>query len=409
MHPSALPAPVPSSPDRAANDTAIRTARLDHDAALAAVCELLQECVFQGCHELHIDEELSHWRIRRRTINSLSEQRVEPHSALAAAIAELRTAILEIDAHTPDQPSCWQIGDGRQAIHVLAWHLQGVSPLHLRIELSHSPIAPVLDTLGFSAQELRTLRTWLACPLGWVIIAGATPVGSRQLHGALAQELNVPDRKLLNVASVHTAIQPREIRLALSDVDTTARLGAALRAQRPDILLLEQGPGAGLAAPLIDQILHHGLLVQTTQAANRADLLRQLAACGQSDAFMSAYLTGLLVHQPVRRLCEHCKAASTPGKGEREWLSRHRTPAKDNVMAWLNEGELHHYLGGEGCDRCGHSGYAGQHDLYELIEADEIIAGQGSRGSARHRLLDRALDLARRGEIPLSEVIRLCP
>jgi general secretion pathway protein E len=83
---------------------------------------------------------------------------------------------------------------------------------------------------------------------------------------------------------------------------------------------------------------------------------------GVEPYLLASSLLGVLAQRLVRRLCPHCKEERIEEDGSKRW----------------------HPVG---CDRCGHSGYAGRRGVYELLLIDEMIRAQIHRNAADAEIL----------------------
>jgi general secretion pathway protein E len=103
-------------------------------------------------------------------------------------------------------------------------------------------------------------------------------------------------------------------------------------------------------------------VLATLHTNDAASAVTRLTDMGVEPYLLASSLLGVLAQRLIRRLCPVCKE-------ERE---------EDGHKQW-------HPVG---CDKCGHSGYAGRRGVYELLLVDESIRTLIHRNAADAEILD---------------------
>jgi type II secretory ATPase GspE/PulE/Tfp pilus assembly ATPase PilB-like protein len=132
----------------------------------------------------------------------------------------------------------------------------------------------------------------------------------------------------------------------------------------------------------------------------------RLRTLGVEPGMIASCLLAALSQRLVRRVCPHCREDVAPSADEARRLG-------------LRAGET--FARGRGCEACDGRGTKGRTGIYELFVLDAELADLVADAAPVHELrrhalakgmrtlLDDALEKARAGVVPLSEVLRAVP
>jgi type II secretory ATPase GspE/PulE/Tfp pilus assembly ATPase PilB-like protein len=120
----------------------------------------------------------------------------------------------------------------------------------------------------------------------------------------------------------------------------------------------------------------------------------------------------------VRKVCEHCKKEQPLTHGMEEEIKKHLVNVPQDYIVGFDPKSLKIYKG-EGCEKCGHTGYAGRFGIFEVMpvtmEIQDFILGK----AAVHKIYEAAAKLGMitmkqdgiikllRGETTMDEIIRV--
>ncbi len=121
------------------------------------------------------------------------------------------------------------------------------------------------------------------------------------------------------------------------DLNFATALRAILR-QDPDVIMIGEIRDFETAQIAIQASLTGHLVLATLHTNDSASAVTRLIDMGVEPFLLSSSLLGVLAQRLVRKWCLHCA--------------------------------------GKGCERCGHTGYAGRTGVYELLVADAAIRAQ---------------------------------
>ncbi len=267
-----------------------------------------------------------------------------------------------------------------------------------------------LDQAGMPPALLAAFRRRLASPNGIILVTGPTGSGkTTTLYGAL-NELNTPDRKIITAEDPVEYQLPRvnQVQVNVKAGLTFARILRTSLRQDPDILLIGEMRDQETAEIAMRGALTGHLVLSTLHTNDAPSSAVRLMDMGVPGYLVASTLKAILAQRLVRRLCEHCKQEHPPEPHQRQFLQY--------LAPELTE---HRFYQGVGCASCSHSGHKGRVGVYEWLEITQDMAdtlreqnierfNQLVAAQPDYTTLARsALQLALKGDIALSEVLRL--
>jgi type IV pilus assembly protein PilB len=215
-----------------------------------------------------------------------------------------------------------------------------------------------LERLDIVPEVLTRLKQVIQQPNGILFVTGPTGSGKTTTLYAALNFINKPD---INVVTIE---DPVEYELpTITQVQINDRMGrtfqAVLRAvlrQDPDIILVGEIRDTETAR-IATQAALTGHLVLTTLHTNDAiQASTRLIDMGVERFMVAPSLIGVLNQRLVRRICEFCKAEYAPDEA---YLHR--------FFTWRKGYRMPPFYRGEGCERCGGSGYYGRIGIHEFL------------------------------------------
>jgi type IV pilus assembly protein PilB len=334
----------------------------------APVIKLVNSIIAQAVEELasdiHFEPEGRDMRVRFRVDGVLRETTHIPRRMVPGVVSRVKI-MADLDIAEKRVPQ-----DGRVSLTVDGHAIDTRIVTMPRVDgegivmriLDKSAALIGLDQLGMSEQSAALFESGFRRAHGAVLATGPTGSGkSTTLYGAL-NEINAPERNIITIED------PVEYQLAgVNQLQVNLKAGltfasglrSMLRAD-PDVIMVGEIRDGETAKIAIESALTGHLVLSTLHTNDAPSAITRLTEMG-IEPFLTASAVCMIVAQRlVRRLCTHCKEATTLSVSSLE-------RAGFNVAFDLEAYEP------VGCSRCGSSGYKGRTGLYEVMPiTDEI-------------------------------------
>ncbi len=372
----------------------------------------LVNAIKEGASDIHIEPFEKEVRVRLRVDGMLREVQSPPKS-LQAAVASRVKILSELDIAERRVPQ-----DGRFRIRYEGREIDfRVSTLPtyfgekvvLRI-LDKGSLALDLENLRFEKQPIEDLRDALSRPNGIILVTGPTGSGKTTTLYSALHGLNKPD---VNIVTVE---DPVEYELhGINQVQTKAEIGltfaSGLRSilrQDPDIVMVGEIRDEETADIAVKAALTGHLVLSTLHTNDAPGAITRLIDMGMEPFLISSSLLLAAAQRLVRKICTECKR---PYRVPEQVLQR--------AQFKLEPGEAVTIFKGEGCSRCGETGYKGRVALLEALKVTENIqdlimastsSGEIKRAAVENGMLTlRQVGLmkVRAGETSLEEALRV--
>ncbi|OGH92237.1 MAG: hypothetical protein A2534_01820 [Candidatus Magasanikbacteria bacterium RIFOXYD2_FULL_39_9] len=394
---------------------------------------VLEHAVYEGASDIHIEPNEKELSVRYRIDGILKPVMTLPKNVQSGLIARVKIlSNLKIDEHMIPQDGRFkiQIQDEKMAFRVSIIPVYDGEKIVLR--LLHESTKPVtLDELGFLAKPRKILETAIKKPHGMILVTGPTGSGKTTTLYSVLGILNQPG---VNICTIEDPIEYRMQGVNQSQIN--AKVGftfaAGLRSflrQDPNIIMVGEIRDQETAEIAIHAAMTGHLVLSTLHTNNAPTTLPRLVDMGVAP-FLVAYTTNIVMAQRlVRKICTYCKKEYYLDKAVGDELGlvfdvkKISALFKDNIPKdYKDEGsdvEKIAFYKGEGCNRCGQTGYKGRLGIYEIMEMDEeLIKMINAHGTAEDikkyarengmiTMLEDGLVKAKMGITTISEVLRV--
>jgi len=240
-----------------------------------------------------------------------------------------------------------------------------------------------LDSLGFSEEMKKSLRTLSREPHGMLLVTGPTGSGKTTTLYAAISEVNTGLDKIVTIEDPVEYHLPGVLQIPVNEKKglSFARGLRSILRHDPDRIMVGEIRDPETAEIAVQSALTGHLVFTTVHANNPFDVLGRFTHMGVDTFNVASALNCVLAQRLIRILCNSCE--------------------------------------GKGCANCRGTGFRGRKAVAELMvlndEIRELIVTRAPSSRLRHAareagsvsLRDAALELVRRGETTIEEVNRV--
>ncbi|MDO8509793.1 MAG: ATPase, T2SS/T4P/T4SS family [bacterium] len=346
------------------------------------VNSVLEHAVYEGASDIHIEPGEKETTIRYRIDGILKSVMTLPHLIQNGITARIKIlANLKLDEHMVPQDGRFKIlvQDERLAFRVSILPVYDGEKIVMR--LLHEGTKPLtLDQLGFLDKPRLIVENAIKKPHGMILVTGPTGSGKTTTLYTLLGMLNQPG---VNISTVEDPIEYRLAGVNQSQINpkvgfTFASGLRALLRQDPNIIMVGEIRDQETAEIAINAAMTGHLVLSTLHTNDAPTTLPRLIDMGVPP-FLVAYTANIIVAQRlVRRICPHCKKEFELDKNTSDDLAKVFNSKKLSALFAENipngkDNESLKFFKGEGCGRCGLTGYKGRQGIYEILEINDEI------------------------------------
>jgi len=344
--------------------------RGDERSIIDLVDKIITHAAEIRASDVHIDPAEKEVRVRLRVDGVLHQSLVMPKEVHDEIISRIKVlARLRTDEHQAAQ-------DGR-----FRTHLNETTPIDIRVSIAptyHGENAVLrlltdkeeqftLEALGFTEEDQEKLTHAMKKPTGMILSTGPTGSGKTTTLYTALKMLNTEDVSIITIEDpIEYAIDGIEqIQVnPLAGLTFANGLRSILR-QDPDIIMVGEIRDNETARIGVNTALTGHLLLSTLHTNDSATTLPRLLDMGIEPYLIASTVNVVIGQRLVRRICENCKKERGMTEAERERLLE--------LMPHLVVDPDHSLFEGEGCDKCGGTGYKGRVCVNEVLEVDDDI------------------------------------
>ncbi|MCH8978109.1 MAG: Flp pilus assembly complex ATPase component TadA [Armatimonadetes bacterium] len=346
-------------------------ADLQKMAGEAAVVQLVNlvfaQAVRDGVSDIHIEPYEREVKVRFRVDGILHETLTPPKRMHAAIISRLKI-LAEMNIAERRLPQ-----DGRIRITIAGRQIDvrvSIVPTVLgeravlRI-LDKSTAALGLTQLGMRDDTLVLFRKLINVPYGKLLVTGPTGSGKSTTLYAALQEIYTPALNILTIED------PVEYQVAgVGQIQVRPNIGltfaSGLRSivrQDPDVIMVGEIRDHETAEISIHAALTGHLVFSTLHTNDAPSAITRLLDMGVEPFLAASSIIGVLAQRLIRVNCKNCTV---------------QAEEKDDALKALGLNPDDHrsnppFRKGEGCDKCGGTGFKGRRGVFELLSVDEEV------------------------------------
>ncbi len=346
------------------------------------VNHLFARAVDLNASDIHFEPNENYLDIRCRVDGILARIERLPikiHTAVASRLKLMAKMDIGEKRLPQDGRINYQIGSKQLDMRVST--LPGVhgESVVLRI-LDRGDTTVSLQQLGMPASVLHHYLGLINQPHGMILITGPTGSGKTTTLYATLEKINNEKQKIITVED------PVEYQLeGITQIQANASIGltfaTGLRSivrQDPDVLMVGEIRDHETAEIAIESALTGHLVFSTLHTNDAAGAVTRLQDMGVEGYLISSSLLAIQAQRLVRRICPDCK-------------QEHELTDDEATVLEIEKSFCPSVTRGNGCDRCGNTGYRGRVGLYELLLMSDAIRHHIASGADANIIRDQAI------------------
>ena len=372
---------------------------------------LISEAIREQVSDIHIEVRQDVTRIRFRRhgelyLHSELSSRIGRELAAVAFNRETDHAIAHFNPLVPQNASMPLFVDGINVrLRLASLPAHGGFDVVLRVLTIGNEQVISLPELGYTVDQIATIKRAINMPCGAVLVAGPTGSGKTTTLAACMQLVS-PQRKIYTIEEpverlISNATQV-PINIEKEDRDFASMGRSALRMD-PDIIMLGELRDEETARVMIRAAITGHLVLSTIHTNSATAIVTRLVDMGVSPALLGDpnVLDCLICQRLVPKLCPKCSVPLKKSNAPKANLERWQQLLGDDSKQARTRGEPN-------CQYCKNAGIVGRTVIAEIVWIDAIsrqfiqkcdILGweQHLRSQGWVSYRDQALNLVRQG------------
>lgn len=346
---------------------------------------LLEYAIFENASDIHIEPQEKEVTVRYRIDGILHDVMTLPKVIQPALVARLKVlSNLKIDEHRLPQ-------DGRFKLQTEQYNISfrvSTIPVFdgekvvLRL-LDEGAKALTFEELGFARSALEIIKRNLTRSHGMTLITGPTGSGKSTTLYTILTKLNI---KGVNISTIEDPIEYRI--LGINQMQVNPKIGLtfavglrSLLRQDPNIIMIGEIRDLETSEEAIHAAMTGHIVLSTLHTNNAAGAIPRLLDMGVESYLIASTVNTVVGQRLVRKVCQDCKIERH--LDEEVLASLRRDFDLDQLVAVMKkEGVLEpnvatlaevEFYEGQGCEKCGHTGFRGRMGIYEVLDVTEAI------------------------------------
>ena len=334
--------------------------------------------------DIHIEPGENEARIRFRIDGALQDRFLLDRAALGPIVSRLKImADLDIAEHRLPQDGRIGLALRENTLDLRFSSVPSVAGEKIVLRLlgrNKRRNIPDLDQLHFSSSVYKDLQRVSHTPNGMFLVTGPTGSGKTTTLYALLKQINLPD---VNILTVEDPVEYRLEGITQVQVNSVIGLGfsEALRSflrQDPDVILVGEIRDAESGRIAAQAALTGHLVLSTLHTNSALQSVTRLLDIGVEPFLVAPSLIAVMAQRLVRQICSACRVSYPAPK---EMVAEHFTNYEgEEILLWK----------GEGCERCGHTGYYGRVAVHELFVVNQEVRGLIAHNATSSEIQDAA-------------------
>lgn len=344
------------------------------------VSVIIRHAVDGKASDIHIEPLLRETRVRYRIDGILHTSLVLPKNIHYAVIARIKVlAGLKLDETRIPQEGRIRllINDKEIDFRVSIIPLVDTEKVVMRI-LDVTKGAPTLEELGFEGREEEVIREHIKRTYGIFLVTGPTGSGKSTTLFSVMNLINVEE---VNISTLEDPVEyyvpgvnQSQIRPNLGYTFASG-LRTLLR-QDPDVMMVGEIRDNETAELGIHAALTGHLVLSTLHTNNAIGAIPRLIDMQAERFLLASTINVILAQRLVRRICTSCRKKVDIPKNKQQEVNKILKNVPDDVLKKRIKGydkKNLEFFKGEGCPRCGNTGYSGRLAIGEIVDVNDKL------------------------------------
>ncbi|MEG0371428.1 MAG: GspE/PulE family protein [Clostridium sp.] len=216
-----------------------------------------------------------------------------------------------------------------------------------------------LNDIGLLNENLNVVKKFLGIKSGIVLVAGPTGSGKSTTLYTLIKQLNL---KTKNIITIEDPVEQSMEGITQINVnqsigfDFASGLRSILR-QDPDVIMIGEIRDKETACIAMRAAITGHVVFSTIHTFDCASVIDRLLDMNVESYMIASGISAILSQRLVRRICAGCSEEYVPSEFE------------VNMLKITKQDKL---LKGNGCKKCGYTGYSGRIGVFEVMEIKDF-------------------------------------
>ena len=342
------------------------------------VTTVLEFAIKSRSSDVHIEPLEERTRVRYRIDGILHEKLVLPKNIHEALISRIKIlSDMKIDEKRVPQDGRFNFQTDTEEVDLRVSSLPTVhgEKIVMRL-LKKTGGVPTLSDLGLRGRALKNLEESVLRPHGIILVTGPTGSGKTTTLYSVLSKINTVK---VNVVTLEDPVEYQIGGVNQVQINPAAGLtfASGLRSflrQDPNVIMVGEVRDEETAELAIQASLTGHLVFSTLHTNSSAGALPRLLDMKAEPYLLASTITCIVGQRVARKACQVCKKAYLPApaviEDMKQVLGKLWPP---DPSANSGQGTLRQLFKGDGCDKCGGTGYQGRVGVFEVLPVTEKI------------------------------------
>lgn len=360
-------------------------------APIRKIVDLLIDYAYQdGASDIHVEPEEHAFMIRFRIDGILHDFLTLPRDLLDRVVSRIKVlARLRTDEHLSPQDGKFRFSleDENLDIRVSIIPIADGEKVVMRLLTSKSREYS-LENLGFSGDDLKTVKKALEKSYGMILSTGPTGSGKTTTIYSLIKLLNTRER---NITTIEDPVEYRikgvnQIQVNAKTNLTFANGLSSILRQDPNIIFVGEVRDSETAAIAVNAALTGHLVFSTLHTSDAVGAVPRLLDMGIEPFLLTSTVNIIIAQRLLRRICEDCKHSYIVSRKELA-----KNIPEDSLKRNFGTSSEIKFFQGKGCPTCHQTGYVGRAGIVEVLTMTKTIRKLIIGGGDSDQVLEAAL------------------